>query len=158
MERSEYLMSETKYIITLNGEQARTVARACEFYSRVLMGQFDEISFEAIMTNLTKSDFGFDKEVADEILFAARRIIFKDLHGRGHSYGIGHNEHGDRAWNAYQSIRYAIAWHDHPEGGITVDFHKPYPAGGEAVPECIVQDGAMPETAYRDTDAEWDSN
>ena len=32
--------SKENYILTLTKEQALTVSKACEFYSRVMMGQF----------------------------------------------------------------------------------------------------------------------
>lgn len=131
--------SEENYILTLNKEQALTVSKACEFYSRVMMGQFGEIAHETMMQSIRQDDFCTRREMMEDLLFQARRLAFPDLIGRGHSYGIGHNASGDRAWNAYQALRYAIAWHEHPEGGITVDFQKPYPAGGEAVPDCKVE-------------------
>ncbi len=128
-----------KYILTLNKEQALTVSKACEFYSRVMMGQFGEIAYETMLQSIKQDDFCARREMMEDLLFQARRLAFPDLMGRGHSYGIGHNVSADRAWNTYQALRYAVAWHEHPEGGITVDFQKPYPAGGEAVPDCRVE-------------------
>lgn len=131
--------SEENYILTLNKEQALTVSKACEFYSRVMMGQFREIAFETMMQSIKRDDFCTRRDMMEDLLIQARQFAFPDLTGPGHSYGIGHNASADRAWNAYQALRYAIAWHEHPDGGITVDFQKPYPAGGEAVPDCKVE-------------------
>lgn len=131
-------MSETKYVLTLTTEQLLTVSKACEFYSRVMMGQFGEIAFETMMQSIDRDDYCERREAMEDLLFQARKIAFPDLVGRGHSYGIGHNQSADRAWNAYQALRYARAWHEHPEGGGTVDFHPPYPAGGESIPKCKV--------------------
>lgn len=132
------MSNDEKYILTLTREQALTVSKACEFYARVMMGQFGEIAFETMLQSIKQDDFCTRREMMEDLLFQARKFAFPDLMSRGHSYGIGHSKPADRAWNAYQAIRYAVAWHEHPEGGITVDFRKPYPAGGEAVPDCKV--------------------
>lgn len=129
-------MSESKYVLTLTTEQLLTVSKACEFYSRVMMGQFGEIAYETMLQSIKQDDFCTRREMMEDLLFQARKFAFPDLNGRGHSYGIGHNQSADRAWNTYQALRYARAWHEHPEGGITVDFNKPYPAGGESIPDC----------------------
>lgn len=127
-----------RYVLTLTTEQLLTVSKACEFYSRVMMGQFGEIAHETMMQSVRQDDFCTRREMMEDLLFQARKFAFPDLHGRGHSYGIGHNKSADRAWNAYQALRYARAWHEHPEGGITVDFGPPYSAGGESIPDCRV--------------------
>lgn len=127
-----------KYVLTLTTEQLLTVSKACEFYSRVMMGQFREIAFETMMQSIKHDDFCTRRDMMEDLLIQARQFAFPDLMGPGHSYGIGHNKSADRAWNAYQALRYARAWHEHPEGGITVDFNKPYPAGGESIPDCRV--------------------
>ena len=130
------MATDEKYILSLTKEQALAVSKACEFYSRVMMGQFGEIAYETMLQSIKQDDFCTRREMMEDLLFQARQFAFPDLMGRGHSYGIGHNKSADLAWNAYQALRYAKAWHEHPEGGITVDFNKPYPAGGEAVPDC----------------------
>lgn len=45
-----------------------------------------------------------------------------------------------RCWAVYAAIRYALAWHDHPEGGDTVDFGEPL-GYGEPLPKCEVEEG-----------------
>ena len=46
-----------KYVLTLTTEQLLTVSKACEFYSRVMMGQFREIAFETMMQSIKHDDF-----------------------------------------------------------------------------------------------------
>ena len=45
----------------------------------------------------------------------------------------------ERCWAVYATIRHALAWHDHPEGGMTVDFDEPM-GYGERMPVCRVED------------------
>lgn len=128
-----------KYVLSLDTDQLRAVARACEFYARVMNGQFEEIAYEVMLRNIRDCDHCSRRDAMEDLLFQARRYAFPDLISRGHSYGVGHDVAADRAWNAYQALRYAQAWYEHPEGGYTVNFREPYPAGGEAVPKCTVE-------------------
>lgn len=92
--------------LTLSDEQAKLVARACEFYARVRCGQFDEITWEILMkTDPHATDFGARKDLANELLLMARKYLLPELHSAGHSYGIGKYDDVDRVWDVYQVIR-----------------------------------------------------
>ena len=91
--------------ITLTDKQAQLLSRACEFYARVYMGQFTEIPFELLNIALSSDDYCERRDKADELLLEARKYIYPDLNGRGHSYGIGKFETADRIWDVYQAIR-----------------------------------------------------
>ena len=39
-----------------------------------------------------------------------------------------------------EAIRYAIAWHDHPEGGLAVCFDKPMKFSDAPMPKCEVKE------------------
>lgn len=139
--------------ITLDEYQAHIVKNATEFYSRVLCGQFREISDGVNTVQLEKvfHEQGeqamheqFDelmerRNKSEDILKDARQTLFRELHPLGH-YGLGYSERTDVAFNVYQAIRYAFAWKNHPEGGITVDFDKPSPVNGHNTPKVEIVD------------------
>ena len=126
-------MSAT-YTLTMDAETARVVSRACEFYARILFGQWEELSWEMILQDRTYAN---RRPECEAFLERAQMAAFPDLvHGR--SYGVGHDRTADTAWNAYQAIRYAIAWHDHPEGVLAVCFDKPMKFSDAPMPKCEV--------------------
>jgi hypothetical protein len=127
-------MSAT-YTLTMDAETANVVKRACELYARILFGQWDEISWEMTMRDSTFIDRRND---CQRHLAEAKTATFPEL-PPGQSYGVGHDRTADTAWNAYQAIRYAIAWHDHPEGGCTVNFDKPLRVSDAPMPKCEVK-------------------
>ena len=95
--------------LTLTDEQARIVSRACEFYARIVMGQFKEIIWECICIRAGKNDDICQRcDEAERLLFEARKQIYPELHGPGHSYGIGKFERADKAFDVHQVIRYAM--------------------------------------------------
>lgn len=96
---------ERKVQLTLTEEQARVAMRACEVYSRIVMGQFQEITSELLDMSVSTDDYCQRREAANELLFKAREQIYPELHGIGHSYGVGKFEHADRAFDIYQVIR-----------------------------------------------------
>jgi len=93
--------------LTLTEEQARVVARACEFYSRVKIGQFNEITWNLLTLNrdIGSDDFCERRDNADKCLLEARKFIYPELHGAGHSYGIGKFKDADLSFDVYQVIR-----------------------------------------------------
>ena len=97
--------------ITFTKEQAGLVSTACEFYTRIKIGQFNEIvwntfSFNSdVIKNVSADEFCDRRDKAEEALFAARKFIYPELHGIGHSYGVGKFENADMAFDIYQVIR-----------------------------------------------------
>ena len=97
--------------ISLTKEQARVVSVACEFYSRIKMGQFNEIVWNTfsfnpdVIHNISAAEFCDRRDKAEEALLAARKFIYPELHGIGHSYGVGKFENADMAFDIYQVIR-----------------------------------------------------
>lgn len=130
----------TRYVLTLTPEQARVVSRACELFTRLHVGQLNELSWELLdLASLGSKEYCERRDAAEPLLMEVRRLYFPDLILPGESYGVGHNVVSDRAWDVHQVIRHAMAWHEHPGGGITVNFHAPFPAAGEELPICEVQ-------------------
>ena len=93
--------------LTLTEEQAHVVANACEFYARVKYGQFGEITWHTLTLSrdINCDDFCVRRDNADRCLLEARKFIYPELHGAGHSYGIGKFKDADLSFDVYQVIR-----------------------------------------------------
>lgn len=91
--------------ITLTDKQAKLLGHACEFYARVVMGQFTEIPVELLSFAINSDEYCERRDKADELLLEARKYIYPELFGRGHSYGVGKFENADKVWDVYQAIR-----------------------------------------------------
>lgn len=111
-----------KYQLILNKEQAWLVATACEFYSRIMLGQFGEIAFR-LMLHDHGENYCLRREEAERLLFEARKHIYPELNGRGHSYGIGKFDEADKAFDVFQVIRKEIF----PESGPVFTYQKKIP-------------------------------
>lgn len=138
-----------EYVLHMDAETAQIVARACELYARVRCGQFDEIQYLTVQPQDDHDPtFGDRIQKCREALYRAREAAFPDLHGPGHSYGVGKLRDSDTAWNVYQAVRYVKAWHEHPEGGYTVDFKEPLRYSDAPMPRCEVRNGDIPGYEY----------
>ena len=115
-------------VLTLDEHQAGVVSRACEFYCRVFLGQFDEIPYELMFFQPLDDKWCYRREAAEEKLLEARRFIYPELGGMGHSYGVGKFKVSDTAWNVHQVLRHALG-----------DDRKPYALFNETLPECEVK-------------------
>ena len=94
--------------LELTDEQANIVAKACEFYARVKMGQFNEIIWHTLDMGGINNDYCERRDNAEAFLLDARKFIYPELHGIGHSYGMGKFEDADKAFDVYQVIRYEM--------------------------------------------------
>lgn len=94
--------------LLLTPEQAEIVSRACEFYARIKMGQFDEIPYLCLPLDLPGGEYYTRRQEADKSLLEARKHLYPELHGIGHSYGVGKFQDADRAFDVYQVLRYAL--------------------------------------------------
>ena len=113
-----------KYILDLTEEQAKTIAHACEFFARIKMGQFNEIPFLLLANELPGNDYCTKRDIANKYLLEARKAIYPELHGMGHSYGVGKFADADRAFDVYQVLRHALG-----------DSREPFQLG-EPLPGC----------------------
>ena len=128
-----------KITVTMDEEIARILMDATEFYARVLCGQYEEIPREVTEARsehiikkegkeaweqVSSEEYG-KHAVAEGLLMMARRSQFPELDGISHHWGLGYSRMTDISYNLYQAVRYAWAWHDQTEGGITVDFNPP---------------------------------
>lgn len=112
----------------LTKEQAETVSKACEFFARIKMGQFDEIPLLCLSHELPGGEFYNRRTSAEKTLLEARKHIYPELHGIGHSYGVGKFYDADRAFDVYQVLRYALG---DPRTPFSLD---------EPLPVCIVKE------------------
>ena len=95
----------SKIVLTLTEEQAKIVSKACEFYARIRIGQFNEIIWSCLDLSIPTDDFCKRRDEAERLLLEARKQIYPELYGIGHSYGIGKFEDADKAFDVHQVIR-----------------------------------------------------
>lgn len=114
--------------LILSDEQARIVSKACEFFARIKLGQFDEIVFHTLDHKIEIGEYSERKERATKYLLEARKSIYPELYGIGHSYGIGKFEDADKAFDVHQVIRHAMgderdlfSYYDLPECELIKD-------------------------------------
>lgn len=84
---------ETKYVLTLSSEQARVVSHACELFTRLHIGQLNELTWELI--DFSNKDFCERRDAAEPLLRQLRQLYFPDLILPGASYGVGSQSHPD---------------------------------------------------------------
>lgn len=144
-EQKDYMVN-----IILSPAQASIVMRACELFSRLRAGQLDHVidevedmQFAALPKEEKIRQEQFDKiienrESVKEHLIAVKSMMFPELRGYYSSYGVGHDERADIAWEVYTTIRHKVSWHEHPEGGYTVNFNTPMQFSQEALPKCEI--------------------
>lgn len=113
-----------KYILDLNEEQAKTVAQSCEFFARIKTGQFNEIPTLLLDSELPGNDYCTRRDTANQHLLEARKAIYPELNGIGHSYGVEKFADADRAFDVYQVLRHALG-----------DSREPFQLG-EPLPGC----------------------
>lgn len=121
----------TKVQITMTVEQARYVMQAMNLYSRILMGQFDEIKYLFSCVGEDAEFFKRDSEhwhrYLDYHLDEIKKIVYPELH-RNASWGITGKpcpENATIVYDIYKSMNHAISWHQNPKGGLTVNYDKP---------------------------------
>jgi len=117
-----------KYQLEITENQAQIIENALDFYSRIQMGQFDELisNFSSpLYKDLLKNNPDYDKlkfyinELKKEILPELSINSF---------YSIGNKSRPDSSrisFDLIQVIRYRLSWDKYPEGGIGVNFDKP---------------------------------
>lgn len=110
-------MSELAYTLTLSETQARTTAEALEFFMRYCIGQFDVPM--VVQCRPTPPGYNVPEgkcQERDELLLKLRSLFFPELHGLGHSYGVG-NRNGQPEQKAAM-VAYDLYKH------ILHEFHK----------------------------------
>ena len=95
-----------KYQLELTKEHLQVLSVACEFYARIRMGQFKEITWNCMdWKDCNVNDMCIRRDEAERLLLEARKQIYPDLHGYEHSYGIGKFKDADLAFDIHQVAR-----------------------------------------------------
>jgi len=124
-----------KYILELTESQEAVLQLALDLYGRIGMGQLHEILHHIDSPTVEA------REDAEKIISQLKGMLM-GLHGHSH-YGISSDKMAKRfkmALEMHDCLRSARAWHDHPEGGITVDFDPPMNYSGEPLPEVNIKE------------------
>jgi len=120
--------SETKYTLTLNEEQARILIRALDLYSRIGIGQFEEVA------QVYDRGLKLDLTTRDRIRAGLNIAKVEAGHPVNGSYGI-HNEKVDDefrvAYDLQKVVRHRLAWDHQPQGGMGVHFDTPDQSGSQ---------------------------
>lgn len=72
------------------------------------MGQFKEIVWQCLTWEGGIDDLCNRRDEAERLLLEARKQLYPDLHGCGHSYGVGKFKEADRAFDIHQVARHAL--------------------------------------------------
>ena len=139
----------SKYNLTITEEQARTLISALDLYSRIGMGQFEEV--EMIYRYDSRKSVNYDGEETVEYDGDKFRELLKECkkllgHHSNGSYGIYSHQVPDSfrvAWDLKKVIRHRLAWDRRPEGGYTVDFEEPRQSSKLPL-ACIEKDEVTP--------------
>ncbi len=137
-----------EYVLHMNAETAQIVINACELYARLRCGQFEEVQYLTVWPQAKDANehdpaFGARIQRCREYLNLARKEAFPELASSSYHYGIGKFRDADTAWNVYQVVRYIKAWHEYPEGGVSVSFHAPMKYSNVPMPWCEVRSDDM---------------
>lgn len=125
--------SEPAYeLANLSEIQARTMVDALDLFSRIQIGQLEEILSMARMGSIPHRD---DQDVsarieeieeAEPLLHEVKRLLTG--HSPNASFGIFGEKTPESARVAYEiqrAIRHRLAWDRQPKGGMGVDFNDP---------------------------------
>jgi hypothetical protein len=118
-----------KIQINCSEKHAEVMIKALDFYSRILAGQFHELSAIGI------KDFeGNDlpKYFFNIVEHNARGIFNGAYHG---ICSPNLSENAKIAYEIRKCLDHDISWHNQPKGGYTVNFDKPLKVTQEKLPE-----------------------
>ena len=129
-----------EYQIVLKDQEIKSLEKALDFYSRLLMGQYDHMVFELGLNAQKKM---IDQEFMHALLLAIRKMTMPDLPNgiANHihaSYGIASPELDTNSKLSYEilkTIMHNRSFIEHPEGGTTVNFNEPLSVSGFPFPE-----------------------
>ncbi len=122
--------------ITMSRPVAEAVAKACEMYLRLHLGQFEDLIDELCMAKFyaaLENDSFDGKEERDEIFHISidrRNIMQEEVDKLYKRYVLSAPldycmRIPYRAEQVWLAIRHALAWHDNPKGDYTVQYDKP---------------------------------
>lgn len=138
--------------ITMSRETAQAVKQACEEYLRFRMGQFEDFTNEVCCwdyvdkmekrchTTEERKQFHKDHEADFLKCMRLRNQMRQGMDALWKQNvppaSIDTTMKGAyRAETVWLTIRYALAWHDFPEGGQWVDFYEPMNRSDQPMPK-----------------------
>lgn len=119
------------YHLEMTERQAQIIINALELYSRIGMGQLQEVAY-VLRSNSVPGFINFN--ALDKVESLTREASSYWMNFSGGYHGISSNKINDSfrvAWDLQQVIRYRLAWDRNPEGGIQVHFDEPYKTSKE---------------------------
>ena len=125
-----------KVQITLNENQVTVIQSALDLYSRLLMGQFEEL--DRVFCHYSDYWEKYDnRKHLNKLCEDIKHIIYPELTGASY-FGVGNKNNpmdSKVAYDIYQVVRHALSWHKEPQGGYTVNFNTPVRFGKEELCE-----------------------
>lgn len=126
-----------KYVLELDETQAIVTLAALNFFSRVKSGQWDEITELCLTVKPGEiAEYCWKKDELNNGLRDLRKIAFPDLKPCNPGRGVMSDESAGMAWEILEVLRHCMAWTEHPEGGMTVDFREPVSLSGNKLCKC----------------------
>lgn len=123
--------------ITMTKQQARAMARACELLLRLNLGQCGYIRDELLKRAI---DLESDYATQDAALAYLKSIFFPELHGPGHSFGVGNENVPVHAHICYELYK-VVMHHLRPEDdNWSVHSDSPYTLNYSATPRMNIKD------------------
>lgn len=113
---------EQLYQITLNAEQVQAISTACELFTRIRIGQLDDITWKVFPEKLTSDNRELIREYLDRL-----GLLYR---GKLSHYGSDDDwsELSEITWDLHQVLRNRLAWDRTPAGNsMNVDFDDPMP-------------------------------
>lgn len=120
--------------VTMSRETAVAVKLACEEYIRFRMGQFEDFVNEVCCWDYTE-------QMEKECHTSEERKKFHREHEQDFRKCMrlrNHMREAYRAESVWLAIRYALAWHDFPKGGMGCDFFIPLNRSDQPMPKVEV--------------------
>jgi hypothetical protein len=119
--------------VLLTTAEGDLLVSALDFYSRLFLGQTDELANLARWNGVGvfadgQPKEGWDNAYAAEEILAQAHGLLTGMH-RNASHGIFNTavpEDARIAWDLQKVIRHRLAWDRQPLGGYTVNFDPPY--------------------------------
>ena len=135
--------NDYKVVLTMNPDQCRVLKYVCELYMRMHLGQLDRLAEDLVRLEPNHTEEEFNQymrrlDVAKQICATLKTIAYPSLIYPGQSRNAEPEEWANEACDIWQVLRYAQAWHEQPEGGYSVCFHKPLKKGQYPLPTCEI--------------------
>lgn len=148
--------------ITMSRKTAEAVKQACEEYLRLRMGQFEDFTNEVCCwdyveqmekechTTEERKKFHRDHEqdfykcmrLRDHMRAGLRALWAQNVPTASIQFTLREAYRAESVWLA---IRYALAWHDFPEGGMWNDFFSPLNRSDQPMPKVELKEKAGTE-------------